>query len=241
METPSLYRKLAKLYHPDTARSQADRIIFEQLMTALNEAASRGDLPMLQQIKMLGPAYLAVQAYKKNEYTGVSASPTAAECSFQATSAPESRWSDAVEFLLKNCQPYALYKILADWDYIGRTRKVVALAASAGWNFAFFKAWGLLDALSLYTKHAGYAHESTVGLGIVLLRGLLLLIFIPSFLPILLASVFAGFICLMAYFANCIAVPVLGYFHPTLSHVPPFIIVPITVAMLWRMLGRHSS
>ena len=236
-----LYRKLAKLYHPDTARSQADRVIFEKLMVVINDAGSRGDLPMLQQIILLGPAYLAVRDFKKCDYAGGSVSQTAAERSSQAPSAPESIWPGAVEFLFVNCQPYALYTIFADWEYIGRSRKLVAMAASVSWNIAFFKTWGLLDALSLIAKHAGYPHESTVGLGIVLARGiLLLLIGIPCFLPLLLVSVFVGFICLMAYFANCIAVPILGYFHPALSHVPPFIIVPIAAAMLWRALGRSS-
>ena len=235
-----IYRKLAKLYHPDTARSQADRVIFEKLMVVINDAGSRGDLPMLQQIILLGPAYLAVRA-KKCDYARVSASPPAAEFSSPAPSAPESIWRDAVEFLFETCQPYALYTIFGDWEYIGRSRKVVAIAASVSWNIAFFKTWGLLDALSLIAKHAGYPHESTVGLGIVLARGILLLISIPCCLPLLLAGVIAGFILMMAYFANCIAVPILGYFHPALSHVPPFIIVPIAVSMLWRMLGRHSS
>ena len=240
MNPKCLYRKLAKLYHPDTARSQADRVIFEKLMVVINDAGSRGDLPMLQQIILLGPAYLAVRA-KKCDYARVSASPPAAEFSSQAPSAPESIWPGAVEFFCATCHPYALYTIFGDWEYIGRSRKVGAIAASVSWNIAFFKTWGLLDALSLIAKHAGYPHESTVGLGIVLARGLLLLISIPCFLPLMLAGVIAGFILMMAYFANCIAVPILGYFHPALSHVPPFIIVPIAVSMLWRMLGRHSS
>ncbi|MFZ4776700.1 MAG: J domain-containing protein [Terrimicrobiaceae bacterium] len=238
--TKCLYRKLAKLYHPDTARSQADRVIFEKLMVVINDAGSRCDLPMLQQIILLGPAYLAVGDYKKCDYAGVSASPTAAEFSSQAPSAPESIWPGAVEFFCATCHPYALYTIFGDWEYIGRSRKVVAIAASVSWNIAFYKTWGLLDALSLIAKHAGYPHESTVGLGIVLARGILLLISIPCCLPLLLVSVFVGFICIMAYFTNCIAVPILGYFHPALSHVPPFIIVPIAAVMLWRALGRSS-
>lgn len=240
VDAKCLYRKLAKLYHPDTARSQADRVIFEKLMVVINDAGSRCDLPMLQQIILLGPAYLAVRDYKKCDYAGVSAFPTDAEFSSQAPSAPESIWPGAVEFFCATCHPYALYTIFGDWEYIGRSRKVVAIAASVSWNIAFFKTWGLLDALSLIAKHAGYPHESTVGLGIVLARGLLLLISIPCFLPLMLAGVIAGFIIMMAYFTNCIAVPILGYFHPALSHVPPFIIVPIAAVMLWRALGRSS-
>ena len=236
-----LYWELAKLYHPDKFRGSAEKFISEQLMAAINDAGSRSDLPMLQQIKLLGPAYLAVRDFKKCDYASVSASPTAAEFSSEAPSAHGSLWPGAVEFFCATCHPYALYTIFGDWEYIGRSRKVGAIAASVSWNIAFFKTWGLLDALSLIAKHAGYPHESTVGLGIVLARGLLLLISIPCFLPLMLAGVIAGFILMMAYFANCIAVPILGYFHPALSHVPPFIIVPIAVSMLWRMLGRHSS
>ena len=45
-----LYRKLARRYHPDLARSDADRVASNEQMTEINRAYNAGDLPVLMRL-----------------------------------------------------------------------------------------------------------------------------------------------------------------------------------------------
>jgi hypothetical protein len=52
-----LYRKLARRYHPDLARSEADRAASNEQMTEINRAYNAGDLKVLIQLAGMGLPY----------------------------------------------------------------------------------------------------------------------------------------------------------------------------------------
>jgi hypothetical protein len=52
-----LYRKLARRYHPDLARSDADRASSNEQMTEINQAYNAGDLPALMKLAGMGIPY----------------------------------------------------------------------------------------------------------------------------------------------------------------------------------------
>lgn len=52
-----LYRKLARRYHPDLARSDADRASSNEQMTEINQAYNAGDLPALMKLAGVGVPY----------------------------------------------------------------------------------------------------------------------------------------------------------------------------------------
>lgn len=53
----SLYRKLARRYHPDLARSEADRAVSNQQMAEINRAYNAGDLKGLMRLAGIGLPY----------------------------------------------------------------------------------------------------------------------------------------------------------------------------------------
>jgi len=52
-----LYRKLARRYHPDLARSDVDRASSNEQMTEINRAYNAGDLPALMKLAGMGIPY----------------------------------------------------------------------------------------------------------------------------------------------------------------------------------------
>ena len=52
-----LYRKLARRYHPDLARSDVDRTSSNEQMTEINRAYNAGDLPALMKLAGMGIPY----------------------------------------------------------------------------------------------------------------------------------------------------------------------------------------
>jgi len=52
-----LYRKLARRYHPDLARSEADRAVSNEQMAEINQAYSVGDLKRLMKLAGIGVPY----------------------------------------------------------------------------------------------------------------------------------------------------------------------------------------
>lgn len=225
---------MAKLYHPDKARSQIEKEIFGRLMVFINEAAEQDDLSTLKAIKVLGPAFLAMRENPQfHTFPNASVSPAAAEPMRHETS---SGFVANIWFLLGWAEPYALLAIIQNWDAFGRGRKFVAILSSMGWTFVFQKLWYLLDAASSLCARSGYPHDSWVGLVIVLLRGAVIIAALPCIFSLGVIGFIAAIIIGFCFVLNMVASGILGLFHPYLAYVPSIILGPFLLFALWKIM-----
>lgn len=239
--TKQLYRELAKAYHPDKSTNQAEYDIFGQLMVAINEAAAIGDVSALEQIKALGPAYLAVKMYSESEFSGVAYPDAADTYGRPRNGSLVLRLAAKIGAILRFFHPYALLFMLDQWASIGAVRKIAALGGAVGWTFLFFEGWELLDRVSVFCANAGYPHESWVGLLIVLLRGGIILAALPCIFSLVVVGFIGAMILGIALLTCSLAAGILRIIHPLLAGVPFIILVPLTIWVLWRIFGKNDG
>lgn len=236
-----LYRELAKAYHPDKSTNQTEHDIFGQLMVAINEAAAAGDMYTLEQIKALGPAYLAVKMYSESEFSGVAYRDEATEDSRPQKLSLVTRFARVSGTVLSLLHPYTLLFMLDHWTSLGAVRKLTALGGAVGWTFLFYHAWELLDRVSVVCANAGYPHESWTGLVIVLLRGGVILAALPCLFSLVVVGFFVAMIGGLALLANSVASIILGIFHPLLARLPAMILAPLVLWVFWRLLRKDED
>jgi len=235
-----LYRSLAKKYHPDTASSAEEKALFAELMVEINLARERGDLETLQGIENLGPVYLAVRNYERvhvvEKESYVEGHQTAPQAQRRNPAKPP-RFD--VGSFLEALHPYALWRLMESWDDHGAVKKLTTLAASCGWLFLFHTGWGLLGGVSRLLAEQGFGHESVPGLIVVLLRGVLILASLPCVLPAVFLAFLVGLCLGAAWLCSTIAAAILGYFHPLLAFVPPWIMGAFLLVAGWEALKKR--
>lgn len=241
METINdLYRRLAIKYHPDTLPSVEDKALFEELMVEINIARDRGDLSTLQGIENLGPVYIAVRNYERVHRAEREARVERGQSTPQAARpTPTEPRGVSVTFILRVVHPYALWRLMESWNDHGALNKLSTVAASLGWLVLSYTAWRLLDEASRLLAQNGFGHESVPGLIIVLLRGALIMVSLPCVLPTLLLAFIVGLFLVAAWLCSAIASAILGYFHPLLGLVPPWIMGALLVMTGWSALKKQ--
>ncbi|NUQ80292.1 MAG: hypothetical protein HUU10_01660 [Bacteroidetes bacterium] len=60
-ELRTLYRDLAKIYHPDKARNESELAYFDEVMKAINDAYHQSDLDVLRKIEAKAHLYIEVE------------------------------------------------------------------------------------------------------------------------------------------------------------------------------------
>lgn len=224
----TLYRRLAKQYHPDLA-VQTDKPIHARLMVEINAAHVRGDIETLKEIESLGATYLVYKFYAPDQVSHPW-EDSAEEMCYQTAGQPRSNLGRMAAAILGLLHPYSLIRVMNEWDETSRGRKLFSFLTSAIWTGAFYKAWCLLDVLSNSLVANGHPHESVYGLAVVLGRGFLILVALPCVGPLCLYTFAVAVTLLLAYLATGILMHILGAFHPMLAYLPPIIAVPL---LLW--------
>lgn len=233
----TLYRRLAKQYHPDLA-GPTDKPIHARLMVEINAAHTRGDIETLKEIESLGATYLVYKFYAPDQVSH-SWEDSAEETCYQTAGQPRSNLGRMAAAILGLLHPYSLIRAMNDWDETSRGRKLFSFFTTAIWTCAFYKAWSLLGVLSNWLAANGHPHESIYGLAVVLGRGLLILVALPCVGALCLYGFVVFVALLLAGLATGILMHILGAFHPMLAYLPPIIAVPVLLWLGWTALDNE--
>lgn len=241
METLNeLYRSLAKKYHPDTVSSRDQKLLCEEMMVEINAARANGDLNTLRGIEKLGPVYIAVRNFERihrAEKQARTGKPQSPQPVYRAR--PTSTWRICLGSVLRILHPHALWSLFQAWDDHGAAKKLTTIAATAGWIFLFYSCWNLLGEASRLLARHGFTHESVPGLIIVLLRGAFILVSLRCVLSGLIVAVAVGLYLAAAWLCSAILSGILGYFHPLLALVPPWIMMGLLVGLAFALLKKR--
>lgn len=241
METLNeLYRSLAKKYHPDTVSSKEHMLLYEEMMVEINAAREQGDLNTLRGIEKLGPVYIAVRNFERvhrAEKQARTEKPQSPQPVHHAR--PTSVWQIGLASVLRILHPHALWRLLEAWDNHGAAEKLATIVATAGWIFLFYSCWNLLGEASRLLARHGFAHESFPGLIIVLLRGALILVSLRCLLSGLIVAAAVGLFLTAAWLCSAILAGILGYFHPLLALVPPWIMMGLLMVLAIGLLKKR--
>lgn len=233
----ALYRRLAKQYHPDLATGSSEKLLHDRLMVEINDAFSKGDVEILEEINSMGLTYLVYRFYANNHVPSGCVNTPEDDYPCQAAKRPRSGFRNAVKGFFYSSHPYSWLFAMNAWNETGKIRKLFAILMSGIWTYAFYKVWILLSVLSAYLVSSGHPHESIYGLGIVVLRGILILIALPCVAPLFIFGICLSFLLSFVYLGTLLASNVLALFHPMLAYVPPLVVIPALCWLGWNSLG----
>ena len=197
----TIYRGLMRRFHPDVTVLPHEKVIFGKLAQVINEAYANGDLDTLIEIERLGVGYRRQSPFEPPPNERESAPQP-----HQRRSPPESEPVSAKKHwlwaFLPLLFPYSLAFAVKTWNENGKLINAICIAVAIPWMWVGMNLWDWISALSTWLLTHGYPHESLAGLGVVLLRGVSLIVILPIVVPLGLVALRVGWLLISVWIAH---------------------------------------